>query len=85
MTEIRITLPHLENVTPPSDDTKLELNINDAGSILHADGEIFPLSDSRITLRYILIEKSFVSRTMVIWLYNDALGYARLLVQNEVS
>ena len=24
-------------------------------------------------------------RTMVIWLYNDALGYARLLVQNEVS
>ena len=25
------------------------------------------------------------TRTMVIWLYNDALGYARLLVQNEVS
>ncbi len=24
-------------------------------------------------------------RTMVIWLYNDALGYARLLVKNEVS
>ncbi len=53
VTEIRITLPHLESVTPPSDDTKLELNINDAGSILHADGEIFPISDSRITLRYV--------------------------------
>ena len=24
-------------------------------------------------------------RTMVIWLYSDALGNARLLVQNEVS
>ncbi len=26
-----------------------------------------------------------VTRTMVIWLYNDALGYAKLLVQNDVS
>ncbi len=26
-----------------------------------------------------------LTRTMVIWLYNNALGYARLLVQNEVS
>ncbi len=25
------------------------------------------------------------ARTMVIWLYNDAMGYARLVVQNEVS
>ncbi len=30
-------------------------------------------------------ELDTVQRTMVIWLYNDALGYARLLVQNEVS
>ncbi len=57
MTELRITLPHLESVKPPSDDEKPELNINDAGSILHADGEISPLTDPKLTIRYSIYEK----------------------------